>query len=160
MSNDRDNYWDDEDEEFDDSSFQGNETDLVKQLRKIDRAQKKRIKELEQNLGDLTKSQRERILRDVFSSRGVNSKIAAFVPSDVEATEEAVNAWLDNYGDVFGIEKPESKAPVVSETDMMALRRMDNSIQNSLAPDKTEDLSIRIANAKSPEEILALLNGQ
>ena len=98
MSNDRDNYWDDEEEEFDDSSFQGNETDLVKQLRKIDRAQKKRIKELEQNLGDLTKSQRERILRDVFSSRGVNSKIAAFVPSDVEATEEAVNAWLDKIG--------------------------------------------------------------
>lgn len=161
MSNDRDNFaWDDEDDDdiIDQSSSYTNDTDLVKQLRKVDRLQKKRIKELEQNLGELTKSQRERILRDVFSSRGVNPKIATFVPSDIEASEEAIVTWLENYGDVFGYDKPEPKVEI-NQSDIAAMRRMDSSVHNALAPDKTEDAAIRIANANSAEEILAILGG-
>jgi len=161
MSNDRDNFaWDDEedDDTIEQSTSYTNDTDLVKQLRKVDRLQKRRIKELEQNLGELTKSQRERILRDVFSSRGVNPKIAAFVPSDVEASEEGIVTWLENFGDVFGYDKPEPKVEI-NQSDIAAMRRMDQSVQNALAPDKTEDAAIRIANASSAEEILAILGG-
>ena len=63
MSNNRDiNDWDDEDDDdLDVSPRYDTDTDLVKKLRKANRIQEKRIKELESSLGDLSKAQRERI---------------------------------------------------------------------------------------------------
>ena len=81
MSDNRDNIWDDE-EDNDFESFDA-DTDLVKKLRKALKAEQKRNKELETTMGDLTKSQKERILKDVLTSRGVNPKIAQFIPSDI-----------------------------------------------------------------------------
>jgi hypothetical protein len=34
----------------------------------------------------------------------VNPKIAAFIPQDIDLTEESLSTWLSEYGDVFGIE--------------------------------------------------------
>jgi hypothetical protein len=71
-------------------------TALVKQLRKQLKAEQRRLKDLENSYGELTKSQKERILKDVLSSKGVNQKIAQFIPSDIEASEDAISAWLDD----------------------------------------------------------------
>jgi hypothetical protein len=103
MSNNRENIWEDEDE--DDVSFENQfdtDTDLVKKLRKALKAEQRRSKELETNYSELTKTQKERILKDALASRGVNPKVAAFVPSDIEASEDAIAAWLDSNADVFG----------------------------------------------------------
>jgi hypothetical protein len=47
MSNNRDNYWDDEDEDDDFTPSYESETDLVKKLRKALKSEQKRNKELE-----------------------------------------------------------------------------------------------------------------
>jgi len=132
MSNNRDNYWDDEDEDDDFTPSYESETDLVKKLRKALKS--------EQN-----------------SSRGVNPKVAAFVPSDLDASEEAIAAWLDNNADVFGFEvKPEQE---VSQRDVAALRQIDAVTSGALSPDKSEDIAFRINNANSEDEILKLIYG-
>ena len=158
MSNDRDNYWDEEEDDVEvyGQSFES-DTDLVKKLRKALRAEQKRNKELEGTLGDLSKSQRERVLKDVLSSRGVNSKVATFVPSDIDASEEAISTWLDENADVFGFEV-QSKTEV-NQRDVANLRQMDNVTSGALSPDKAEDLGIRIQGANSAEEILNLIYG-
>jgi hypothetical protein len=157
MSNNRDNYWDDEEEDDDFTPSYESETDLVKKLRKALKAEQKRNKELESSLGELSKSQRERILKDVFSSRGVNPKVAAFIPSDLDASEDAISQWLDQNADVFGFElKPENE---VSQQDVAALRQMDAVTSGALSPDKSEDLAFRINNAQSQDEILKLIYG-
>lgn len=157
MSNNREiNDWDDEDDDdLDVSPRYDTDTDLVKKLRKANRIQEKRIKELESSLGDLSKAQRERIVRDVLTSRGVNSKIAAFIPSELEASEDSIAAWLDQNADVFGFQSQQSAD--LSNDDINALRQMDVVTQGALAPDKAEDISLRIRGAQSAEEIISLI---
>ena len=160
MSNNRDNInWETDEEEDDDftPSFES-DTDLVRKLRKDLKQAQKRNKELEGSLGELSKSQRERIIKDAFASKGVNPKIASFVPQDIEASEEAVTQWLDNYADVFGIKLEEKQA--VSQEDIQSMQRMNNALTGAEAPGASDDLANRIANASSEDEILTILSGQ
>jgi hypothetical protein len=155
MSDNRDNIWDDE-EDNDFESFDA-DTDLVKKLRKALKAEQKRNKELETTMGDLTKSQKERILKDALASRGVNPKIAQFIPSDIEASEDAIGAWLDSNGDVFGY-TPSEKSKVAQQ-DIAAMQRMDSALTGAETPASSDDLLNRIANAGSEDEILSILSG-
>ena len=156
MSNNRDtNDWDDE--EDDDSytpSFE-TDTDLVKKLRKANRVQEKKIKDLESSLNDLSKSQRERIVRDVLTSRGINAKIASFIPGELDASEEAISGWLDQNADVFGFQNPQTTD--INTDDVAALRQMDSVTHGALAPDKAESMSMKIQGAQSAEEIISLI---
>jgi hypothetical protein len=160
MSNNRENInWEIDDEEDDDfmPSFES-DTDLVRKLRKDLKQAQKRNKELEGSLGELSKAQRERIIKDAFASKGVNPKIASFVPQDIDASEEAVTLWLENYADVFGIKTEEKQA--VSQEDIQNMQRMNDSLTGAEAPAASDDLMNRLSNASSEDEILSILSGQ
>lgn len=158
MSNNRDNYWDENDDEDDvDMTTFDSDTDLVKKLRKALKVEQKRNKELESSLGELTKSQKERVLKDVFASRGVNPKVAAFVPNDLDASEEAISTWLEQNAEVFGIQLQPKKE--IDSKDVASLRQMDNVTTGALSPDKAEDMSIKIQSAQSADDILNLIYG-
>ena len=160
MSNNRDinTDWEDEDDDLDYTPSFDSDTDLVKKLRKANRLQEKKIKDLETNLGSLTKSQRERIIKDTFASKGVNAKIATFVPADLEASEDAISAWLDEHGDVFGVQAPQKTE--LSQQDIASLRQMDAVTQNAISPDRAEDIMMRIQNATSAEELNSIIYSQ
>lgn len=153
MSN---NYWDDEDDDLD-NEFGGNETDLLKKLRKAKRADEKRIKELTEQLETLSKVQRERTVKEVLESKGVNAKAARLILKDIDdVNEESVNAWLEDNADLFGI-KIDAPEPKASEADRAALRQQDVLTQGAVTPDRAEDLSMRIDNAASADDLIALL---
>lgn len=161
MSNNRDNInWDLEDDDDDDVqvSYQ-TESDLIKQLRKQLKAEQRRNKELESTVGTLSKTQKERIIKDVLTSKGVNTKIASFIPADIEASEDAIAAWLDVNADVFGIQVAPSK-PAVDSQDIAAMEKMNQVLSGAETPTSSETLEQAIANANSPEEILSILSGQ
>ena len=160
MSNNRDNInWETDEEDDDDftPSFDS-DTDLVRKLRKDLKQAQKRNKELEGSLGELSKAQRERIIKDAFAYKVVNPKIASFIPNDIDASEEAISAWLDNYADVFGIKTEEKQT--VSQQDIQSMQRMNNALTGAEAPGASDDLANRIANANSEDEILSILSGQ
>jgi hypothetical protein len=158
MSDNRDNYWEDEEDEDTPTGEFQSDSALVKQLRKQLKAEQRRLKDLENSYGELTKSQKERILKDVLSSKGVNQKIAQFIPSDIEASEDAISAWLDANGDVFGY-TPTPK-PAVNQQDIASMQKMDAVLTGAETPATSDDLQNRIANASSEEEILSILSGQ
>lgn len=159
MSENRDNYWaDDEDDEETSTPVFESDSDLVKRLRKQLKAEQRRNKELESSYGELTKAQKERILKDVLTSKGVNQKIAQFIPSDIEASEDAISSWLDANGDVFGY-TPTPK-PAVNQNDIAAMQKMDAVLTGADTPPSSNDLENRLANANSEEEILSILSGQ
>jgi len=160
MSNNRDinTDWEDDDDDLDYVPSFDSDTDLVKKLRKANRLQEKKIKDLESNLGSLTKAQRERIIKDTFAQKGVNAKIAAFVPADLEASEDAISAWLEQHGDVFGVQMPQKTE--LSQQDIASLRQMDSVTNNAISPDRAEDIEMRIANATSAEELQSILYSQ
>ena len=154
MSN---NYWDeDEDDQDTDNEVQMDGSDLLKKLRKAKRNDEKRIKELTEQLEGLSKSQRERVVKEVLEKKGVNPKAQRLILKDLEdISEESVNTWLDDNGDLFGLTKPEVNPE--QEVNRAALRQQDILTQNSLTPDRAEDLESKISNAQSAEEILSIL---
>ena len=155
MSN---NYWDEDEDDLDtDNGTQLDGSDLLKKLRKAKRNDEKRIKELTEQLEGLSKSQRERGVKDVLDKKGVNPKAQRLILKDLEdISEESVNTWLDDNGDLFGL----TKEPVITqeqEINRAALRQQDILTQGSLTPDRAEDLESKISNAQSAEEILSIL---
>ena len=158
MSN---NYWDDDEDDIDtqdESQMDG--SDLLKKLRKAKRADEKRIKELTEQLEGLSKAQRERTVKEVLDKKGVNPKAQRLILKDLdEVTEESVNNWLEDNGDLFGLAVSQD-APAVSEVDRAALRQQDAITQGAITPDRAENLEQRLNNAESAEEILSLLRSQ
>ena len=142
-------YEDDDDFTFDDSS-----NDLVKQLRKASKQKDKELNELRSQFESLNKAQRERAIKDALASRGVNSKIASFIPQDIDPTEESVSKWLEDYADVFGIETGQNQAtPNVNPNDAAAYKRMTNSADSGVSPEHNGDIMQRLMNANSKEEL-------
>jgi hypothetical protein len=157
MSN---NYWDeDEDDQDTDNETQLDGSDLLKKLRKAKRNDEKRIKELTEQLEGLSKSQRERVVKEVLEKKGVNPKAQRLILKDLEdISEESVNTWLDDNGDLFGL----TKAPEVSEEQELnraALRQQDVVTQLGTTPDKAQDLMNRVMNAATADELTSIIQG-
>ena len=143
-------YEDDDDITTDDTS--GN--DLVKQLRRATKQKDKELQELKAQFEGLNKAQRERAIKDALASRGVNSKIASFIPQDIDPTEESVSKWLEDYADVFGIETSQTQAqPNINPADAAAYKRMTNSADSGTSPEHNGDIMQRLMNANSKEEL-------
>jgi hypothetical protein len=136
----------------DDITTSDNGNDLVKQLRKAAKQKDKEIQELRAQFEGVSKAQRERNIKDVLESRGVNSKIAKFIPSDLDPTEESLSKWLDDNGDVFGF-ATESNQPVVDPAQAAAYKRMNNVTEQGITPDASDDIMRRLMNASSKEEL-------
>jgi hypothetical protein len=139
----------------DDDDFDTNESsnDLVKQLRKASKQKDKELNELKAQFESLNKAQRERAIKDALASRGVNSKIASFIPQDIDPTEESVSKWLEDYADVFGIETSQTQTPNVNPNDAAAYKRMTNSADSGVSPEHNGDIMQKLMNANSKEEL-------
>ena len=144
------NYDYEDDDDFNDDSS----NDLVKQLRKASKQKDKELNELKAQFESLNKAQRERAIKDALASRGVNSKIASFIPQDIDPTEESVSKWLEDYADVFGIDAGQTQATHnVNPNDAAAYKRMTNSADSGVSPEHNGDIMQKLMNANSKEEL-------
>ena len=157
MSN---NYWDDDEDDQDtEVEEQMDGSDLLKKLRKAKRSDEKRIKELTEQLEGLSKSQRERTVKEVLEKKGVNPKAQRLILKDLEdINEESVNNWLEDNGDLFGLAP--SEALEEKQLNLAALRQQDVVTQMGTTPERADDLESRISNAQSADEILNILRAQ
>ena len=144
-------YEDDEDEFT--TPVANDSNDLVKQLRKATKQKDKELAELRAQFEGVSKAQRERSIKDVLEARGVNSKIAKFIPSDVDSTEESLSKWLDDNGDVFGFTATDSNQPVVDPAQAAAYKKMNSVTDQGLTPDASDDIMRRLMSANSKEEL-------
>ena len=142
--------YDYEDDDFDTD----NGNDLVKQLRKANKQKEKELAELKSQFESISKSNRERAIKDALASRGVNGKIAAFIPQDIDPTEESVSKWLEDYADVFGYETQSNQAtPNVDPKQAAAYQRMTNVVEQGVTPEFQADIHRKLMNANSREEL-------
>ena len=140
-------YEDEDDFDTNDSS------DLVKQLRKAAKQKDKELAELRDKFEGLSKAQRERTIKDALERRGVNQKISAFIPQDIDPTEESVSKWLEDYADVFGIELGQNQTTNVDPADIAAYKKMTGTADAGLSPERGADVMSRLMNANSKEEL-------
>jgi hypothetical protein len=142
--------------DYDDDDFEQEDTsnDLVKQLRKATKAKDKELAELKAQYESLAKANRERAIKDALASRGVNSKIASFIPQDIDPTEESVSKWLEDYADVFGYETQANQAtPNVDPKQAAAYQRMTNAVEQGVTPEFQAQIHQKLMNANSREEL-------
>jgi len=140
-------YEDDEDEVTTESN------DVVKQLRKANKQKEKELSDLKSQFETLNKQQRERAIKDVLEARGVNKKISAFIPQDLDPTEESLSKWLDENGDVFGLDTTESNQPVVDQATQDAYQKMNKLTGQGITPDSGDDVYRKLMSANSKEEL-------
>ena len=141
-------YEDDDDFDMNDSS-----NDLVKQLRKAAKQKDKELAELRAQFEGLSKAQRERSIKDALERRGVNQKIASFIPQDIDPTEESVSKWLEDYSDVFGIDLGQNQSTNVDPADIAAYKKMTSTADAGMSPERGADVMSRLMNANSKEEL-------
>lgn len=156
MSNN--NEWYEDDDDFGTEDY-GQDNGLT-QLRKADRSKAKRIKELETELESLRNFQRQSVVSSVLNEKGVNPKVAAFIPADVATDSEAISKWLEEYGELFGAapSQPAQQEAAV-DRNIAALRQIDAVANSSISPDAINDVYARLMNAGSADEIIDMING-
>ena len=143
--------YDYEDDDDMDTTVSNND-DLIKQLRKQLKAKDKEMSEFKSQFENLSKAQRERSIKDVLEARGVNGKVAKFIPQDLDPTEESLSKWLEDNADVFGFQV-EDKQPVVDPATAAAYKKMNNAVDQGLTPDSTDDIMRKLLSAGSKEEL-------
>ena len=152
--------YDYEDDDDTDTSTESLSNDLVKQLRKANKQKDKELADLKANFESLNKAQRERAIKDTLASRGVNQKIASFIPQDIDPTEESVSKWLEANADVFGLQTEEvPQKPNVDPAQAAAYKRMTNTVEQGVTPEHNDDIMKRLMNANTREELDAIIKG-
>ena len=155
--------YDDWDAELGDA--QGDSGDIP-ELRKAYRKLQRQNKELLDQLNGMQKQVRERSVKDVLAAKGLPPKIAAFIPESANTSEE-VEAWIAEYGDVFGVQAGEQGEAVESageprqvDPSLQALGRI-SAVQQSGQPysGDPDQLAGLIAGARTPEELNEILFG-
>lgn len=146
--------------EIDDSELSG--TDLVKKLRKQINAMNKALKEKDELLSEYQEVAYQNSVAETLSEWGLNPRIAAFVPDDIE-DEEELAAWLEEYGDAFNIgsvrEEKEVQGSALNDDALQASELMSDLEDGSFDPEVGLDIQHRMEQAQTPEELLAMLRG-
>lgn len=147
------------DEEDLDGADDRNDSTAMRELRKADRAKAKRIAELEGQLAERSKADRDRAMQEVLQTRNLNPKIAGLIPSDVEPSTEAIGKWLDDYGDVFGVPQQQDAESSDRDRQVAQMRQMDDFSGEMAPPAAGSDMAARINSVTSKEELDALIFG-
>jgi phage-related protein len=156
-NNNQDWYEEDEFSHLDETDGRGD--DVLKKLRRAERSKDKRVKELEAELESLRKFQRESTISQVLSEKGVNPKVAKFLPADIDLSSDGISSWLEEHGEIFGVSAP-VKQSAVDVNDMAALRQIDAVTSGAISPDDVNDAFSIMNNAGSAEELLNFLYSQ
>jgi len=144
------NYdYEDDDDDFTTES----NNDLVKQLRKAAKQKDKELAELRSQFETLNKQSRERAIKDVLEARGVNGKVAKFIPQDLDPTEESLSKWLEDNADVFGFQVQDKSQPAVDPAQAAAYKKMNQAVDQGLTPDSADDIMRKLLSANSREEL-------
>ena len=143
----------DYEDEDDDFTQESNNNDLVKQLRKANKQKEKELAELKSQFENLSKAQRERAIKDTLAARGVNTKIASFIPQDIDPTEESVSKWLESNADVFGLQTKTPQQPNVDPAQAAAYKKMSAATEAGMTPDRGADIYQKLMKANTREEL-------
>lgn len=154
--------WFDDDNDSNDGQQQG------KGLRAQLEAALKKNRELEQKLQQSQKDLRREAVTRVIRDKGFKAKVAKLVPADVDPTDEAITKWLDEWGDVFGVDglkepeqQPAQRQTVPDPADELSnaeyaqqLAAMGATTATAQAPVKDEDLMKRILDPNTDRKAL------
>lgn len=137
-------------DEFD--AFEDEDSDLPKKLRAKIKELTKERDELASKFEAFETEKRSQNLQQTLQARGLNPKIAAFVPKDIE--NEGLDAWLEEYGDVFGGQPQTTGQADPRSAEINRMNAVDQGVNHSVP---TADVMARIEQAENMDELMAAL---
>ena len=159
MSNNNQDWLDDDEFDLEEETQPRSSDDVLRKVRRAERAKDKQLKELQAELESLRRFQREATISQVLSEKGVNPKVAKFIPSDIEMSSDSISNWLTENGELFGVSAP-TQQNAVDVNDLAALRQIDAVTSGAISPDDVNDAFNIMNNAGSAEELLNFLYSQ
>lgn len=159
-----DEYDDEYDDVFDDDGVQPG-SNLVRDLRKQLRDKGKAEKDLNAEVDKLKSQLRETNVSNVLKAKGVKPKVASLIPTDVEPTEEAIEKWLTEWGDVFNIERAEGdddgSEGEETSPDQEQLDRINKTTQSAQPPAAGSEAVMQklMDPTLTKDQLLALVQG-
>lgn len=116
-------------------------------------------KALEAEVAELRGKARQTEVSNVLTAKGVNPKVAKFIPADVEG-EEGISKWLEENADLFGAtpqddDTQQQDAGIAPEVKESA-SRLQNLGSSAQSPSKLADIEARMASAQTAEELQEL----
>lgn len=138
-----------------------NESSGMKQLRQaLDKANAA-LKAKDEDLTKLQGKVRTVSVREILRDLGVKPKVAGLIPPDIDATEDSVKKWVEEYEDVFGaaLRVEEKSKDSESETAPVtpALSSVDAATQQALGRVQTAEASAGVVPPDIEQAQLAAL---
>lgn len=161
-------YDDDDDEAGQEDQRQSSVKSLRNQLKQVLADNKQLKADNEKLTSDVRKSN----ISTFFQTKGINPKLAKYVPVDIDPTEEALTKWVTDDGELFNIkltppaEKPAESptgetgttgTPEVPESVSDGWSQITNSTANALPAGKEEDLMAQISSASDMDALQKVL---
>ena len=159
MSNNNQDWLDDDEFDLEEETQPRSSDDVLRKVRRAERAKDKQLKELQAELESLRRFQREATISQVLAEKGVNPKVAKFIPADIDLSSDGISNWLNDNGDLFGVAAPVQQS-AVDMNDINALRQIDAVTSGAISPDDVNDAFNIMNNASSAEELLNFLYSQ
>lgn len=148
-------------DDWDDDNQDAGESNAVRELRKANKAKERQIKELTDALEQMKGAVRDRSVKDTIKAKGLSEKVAFLVPKDLTTSEE-VEAWINDYADVFGAPAPQAdeadSQPPSPELDALGRISQTQSTGQPYSGD-ADQLASLIQSARTPEELNKVLFG-
>lgn len=114
-------------------------------------------KDLQKRMAELEAKGRQSAVDSTIALRGLDPRVAQFYPSGRDTTATAVDEWIDENKDLFGVK--ETQGTLVPST-LSAVEREGYEIMSKIqaAEAATEmDFKSRLATAESPEDVLNMM---
>ena len=144
-------------QDFDDDELESEQEggDLVSQLRRATKKKDKQLKELMEELNSIKTAQRTNSIKSVLAEKNLNPKIANFIPADLDASPEAIDNWIAENAEVFGLQVQKQEV----SPDIATLRQIDAVAASANVPIGNDDLFLRLDQATSAAEIEQMIFG-
>lgn len=143
--------------EFDDGNEPAEENELVKHLRKQIRERDTRLKAIEQERDALKQSESTRTLNDLLDGAEVPAKFKAMATRmGVEATPEAIQEFIKDFGDLWGFEPDEKLSEEeLAERDQQS--RAQRAQQSGARPQGRHEITESQLMNMTPDQLDAYL---
>lgn len=172
--------WDAEDDDDEDSGQSQNDP---KSLRAYAKKTAKENEALKAKIAAIETAARKSLVTQTIKDKGMNPKIAAFIPESIGADSDAIDKWLEEYKDVFSFAEKRGKSASTADDDTdddedfdistdldeadfdrAAQERMSRASASSLPATKRADLSAKLNDPNLTREqldkVLAALGNQ
>lgn len=161
------NYSDDDDRDdqgqADSQKPKGGMREYIKQL-------EARNKELETRLTEAEGKARTAALQNVVTEKKLNPKVVKLLPKDIEPTTDAIEKWLEEFGDVFNLKQPEPEADSQGEVEeqdpaeqeyRQQMGQISNAANNGRPPAREKDLLAKLTSRElTKADLEALITQQ